>query len=330
MNALKFANTDPPLSKAKLHRNDVSSRLKASFTLAFAVAVVLLPVARGEVTGSAPTRAERIVSMAPSITEVLYALGLGEKVVGVTRYCRYPPEAANKPKVGAYLDPNYEAILVLKPDLVILLKGSGDTVERLKQLQIDSLVVDHGSIEGILLSLRQIGEKCGVPDKATELEATMRRQLGEIRKKVEKCSRPRVLISAGRTLGTGSLQEIYVPGPGNFYDQVIQLAGGTNAYSGPVPYPVVSAEGVLQMNPDVIIEVAPDLEARRLDRKAILAEWQQLSGVTAVKKGCIYIFEEDFAAIPGPRILRLADKMARILHPEAFVDTSASQIGSVP
>ncbi|MGQ9663438.1 MAG: ABC transporter substrate-binding protein [Kiritimatiellia bacterium] len=277
-----------------------------------------------------PRTIGRIVSLAPSITETLFALGLGDRVVGVTQYCRYPPAAVTRTKVGAYLDPNYEAILSLQPDLVILLEGQPDVHQRLTRLGFELLTVNHTTIEGILKSFEQIGERCGVLEKASQVRDSMRYRLTEIEKRTAGRPRSRVLVSSGRTLGTGNLQEVYVPGPGNFYDTLIWLAGGTNAYSGPLSYAVVSAEGILRMNPDVVIELAPDLEAQQVDRKKILAEWQQLPDVAAVRNGRVYIFDESYVAIPGPRIVLLVEKMAQVIHPEAFLSTNFTDRASQP
>ena len=262
----------------------------------------------------------RIVSLAPSITETLYALGLMDRVVGVTRYCDYPPEALKIKKVGGYYDPNYEAILMLEPDLIIMLEEHEAPREHLTKLGFSVVAVNHKSIPGILQSIESIGEICGVLQKAKFITGDIRARMERILEKTEGLPSPRVLVSIGRNMGSGTLEDVYISGKEGFYDEMILRIGGVNAYSGGVAFPVVSGEGIIRMNPEVIIDMVPDLEERGWGPETIYRAWDALSQVDAVKKGRVYVFGEDYVAVPGPRFIDIMERMAQVMYPDVHWD----------
>ncbi len=258
----------------------------------------------------------RIVSMAPSITETLFALDLADRVAGVTRYCDFPPEAKAKPQVGGLLDPNYEAIVALEPDLAILLTIHDEAGARLKALGISTLVVEHRTLDGILDSFRLIGEASGAPAAAEALVADCERRMERVRRRTVGLERPRVLISSARELGSGRLGTVYAAGKGQWYDNLIDAAGGTNVFEdGSGQFPAISSEGLLRLDPDVVIEMAPDLADASYTREDILAEWATLPDMTAVKTGRVYVLGGDYVPVPGPRFVRTLEDMAKVLHP---------------
>jgi iron complex transport system substrate-binding protein len=259
----------------------------------------------------------RIVSLAPSITEVLYALGLGDRVVGVTRYCEYPLEVQTKPKVGGYFDPNFEAILTLRPDLVILLEEHERSLPGFQKLGLRTHAVNHKSVEGILESFRSIARVCGVEARGRELARDLENRLRRIRLRTQNAPKPRVLMAVDRTPGIGRLADVYVAGPGSFSEKLIEFAGGVNAYHwAGVTYPVVSPEGILQCNPDVIIDLMQRVDQKAQDAQSYLADWQEVADVTAVKQGRVYAFKKNYTFVPGPRLIRTVEDLARLLHPE--------------
>jgi len=261
---------------------------------------------------------ERIVSLAPSITEILFALGAGENVVGVTRYCSYPPEAAGRSRVGGLFDPNLEKIVSLRPDLVVMLETNADT-PAFEELGLHRLVVSHKNIEGILESFTTIGRALEEPAKAERMVAEIRARLERIERKTASRPRRRVMFSVYRNAGSGSLEEVTVVGGGEgFYNGVIRAAGGENACRNrAVPFPVVSPESILGMNPEVIIDLVRLQTGPKPGRQKILADWQQVADVEAVAGGRVYVLDDDFASIPGPRFILLVEKLARLFHPEA-------------
>ncbi len=249
----------------------------------------------------------RIVSLAPSITETLFALGLGERVVGVTRYCTYPPEVREKAKVGGFLDPNLEGIVALHPDLVVMLQEHDQAIPGLRELGLNRLVVSHKSLEGILESIGTIGDRCHRATEAKALVARLRLRMDAVQRAAASLPPTRVMLCIDRTRGTGGITDCYVAGPDGYLNRLITMAGGQNVFADEqVPFPVVSSEGILHANPEVIVELASwqadDVETLRND-------WNSLSGVEAVRTGQVHVFTDDFAPIPGPRFVLLLERL---------------------
>jgi len=234
-------------------------------------------------------------------------------VVGVTRYCDYPPDALRKAKVGGYSDPNYEAIAMLKPDLVVALPEHDAFKRSLEQLALNTLSVDHRNIRGILDSLSTLGKRCGAALKARAIVADIERRRARIREKTHGLSRPRVLISVGRSMHSSSLSDVYCAGRDTFYDELLSLAGGTNAYQGQiVRFPSLSVEGILRLNPEVVIDIIPGFK----DEAMALRAWSNVSKTNAAKNNRMHVFGDMYAARPGPRFILLLEAMAQVIHPE--------------
>ena len=264
---------------------------------------------------------ERIISMAPSVTEVLFALEQGDKVVGVTRYCDYPPEALEKTAIGGFLDPNYEAVVALKPDLVVLLPIHTDAQLRMEQLGIRTLTVEHRTLDGILESITIIGDASGSRSEAESMLADIRTRMSHIEKITDNLPRPTILLSAGRGMGTGKLEEVYVAGKNQWYDEVITLAGGRNAFTDEtIQFPALSGEGLYRLNPDVIIDMAPDLAGLGLTRQEVIREWDVMDKCSAVINNRVYVLDGDYTTIPGPRFIQVIEDVARVLHPDVDWD----------
>ena len=269
---------------------------------------------------AAESEPQRIISTVPSITEVLFELGLGNRVVGVSDFCNVPEAASSLPRTGGYLNPNYEAMLELKPDLVIVLAESTDLQERLKSFGFTTLVVNHQSIDGILDSFVQIGNRCGAAsaEKAHELQAEINRRLETIAKRVAGLERPSVVLTLYFDDGT-AMQSTTIAGKNPFFERVLELAGGVNAaQNSTIAFPTVSREGMIELNPDVIIGIA-DVKAN--DPQIIDAfhkNWERFAAQTpAVKNKRMTLIAEDYAMVPGPRFVLLLEKITDILHPEA-------------
>jgi iron complex transport system substrate-binding protein len=241
----------------------------------------------------------RIISFAPSITETLFALGAGNRVVGVTRFCAYPPEVTRLPKVGGYVDPNYEQILRLEPDLVLLLRENSPITEFLAAHGIRYEVVDNDSVGAIATAIERIGTLCGAPERAGRLAGDLRREMAGAPRITPA---PRVLFCVGRDHpGSGSITRAYLASPKSIYNEVIVLAGGHNVMTDTgAAYPMVSGEGILRLNPDIIIEVTAT--AGPEGAPGAENDWRQLATVAAVKNGQLFRLTADYAYIPGPRI----------------------------
>jgi iron complex transport system substrate-binding protein len=241
----------------------------------------------------------RIISFAPSITETLFALGLGDRVIGVTRFCTYPQQVKKLPRIGGYLDPNYEMILSLKPDLVLLLKEHSALIEFLNRNRIRHQVIDNENVSAILRSFRTIGSLCGAQKQADSIVASIR---SEMAGPAPTQQRPKILVCIGRdNPGAGSISKIFVAGPISFYSQLVNDAGGENAYAdSSFSYPSFSAEGIIRLAPDIIIDLMSSVAGVAQDK--VRSDWQSLSMVPAVKNNLVFCPSDDYMTIPGPRI----------------------------
>lgn len=267
---------------------------------------------------SAVSPPARIVSTAPSITEMLYALGLGDRVVGVTTFCHYPPEAASKPKIGNYLRPDLETIVALRPDLVVMERTGVRQAERLPALKLNVLEVDDGTIPGIYESIQRIGAAAGVPDRAAALCAEIRGGLDQIRRRLAQLPRRRILFVVGHT--PGRLENLIAAGRGSYLDQVIELAGAANIFRDAVAtYPKVSIEQVLARNPEVIVdmgEMAQTTGVTEQQKRAVVALWNRYPVLAAVKQRRVFAVASDIFVVPGPRVVEAARAFAQMAHPE--------------
>ena len=252
----------------------------------------------------------RIISLAPSITEMIYFLGLGDRLVGVTRFSYFPEEARNKPRVGAYTDINVEKVITLNPDLVIATADGnkrGD-VEMLEEIGIPVYVVNPRRVNQVLDTIEKLGEICGVPDRAKRLVSYLRERVVRVVKAVEKKARPRVLLVI-------HVKPLMSVNRNTIHHDIIRLAGGMNMTEGqPITYPKLSMEEVIRKRPDVIIISSMKRgEGFEKARKQWFLRWPTLP---AVRKGNVYLIDSDLIDRPAPRIVRGLEEMARLIHPE--------------
>ncbi len=270
---------------------------------------------------------DRIVSLSPSITEVLYALDLGPNVVGVTRYCRYPADARTKPKVGGYVDPDAEALIRLQPDWVMVREEQTQLRHQLTGLGFRLLPVDHRNAPGILNSIRQIGKTCQREPEANALIQSLQTQIAQVTERVKTTrQRPKVLVVIDRDVQSDRLHWAFVAGQDGFYDWMITQAGGQNA----VPaerkgFLQISPEGILKLNPDVILETTASIGPDQTGDASIKMNgirpvsdrtWQALQRVSAVKAHRVYHLTADYMVIPGPRFVSILRRFAQAIHPE--------------
>jgi iron complex transport system substrate-binding protein len=279
------------------------------------VAIALLAlVASYAWTASAPAR---IVSTSPSITETLFALGLGDRVVGVSTYCRFPLQVLKLPKVGTFLKPDAELIAALRPDLVVVHEVADGVDRRLGALRIPFIVVDRGTMASVFSSIRQIAAATGVAPRGDALVADLERRLGEVRRAGAAAPRRRVLFIIGRRPGT--LADLVAVGPGSYINDLIEIAGGTNvmAIAGQPEYPRISMETVLRLDPDVIIDTVDmgDTEAERRASGPINERlWAEFGSLRAIKARRLHAATTDALVVPGPRVVEAAEWIAALLR----------------
>ncbi|MFQ5992675.1 MAG: ABC transporter substrate-binding protein [Nitrospiraceae bacterium] len=254
----------------------------------------------------------RIVSLAPSITETLYAIGAGEQIVGVTEFCDYPPEAKSKPKVG-YARPNLETIVSLRPDLVLAPAEfvRVDILAKLERLKLAVYVMEARSLEDIVSHTQTIGKMLARSEGATSLTAEMRGRVKEVKSRTKSLSRPRVLY----VLNSDPLITV---GPESFIHQLIEMAGGSNvAADAPTAYPRLSMEEVLSKDPELILFPVGVAEGIPEHEQQL---WKRWTTMTAVKQGRLAQISADLLNRPGPRIVEGLERLAQIIHPKAFGD----------
>jgi iron complex transport system substrate-binding protein len=260
---------------------------------------------------------QRIVSLSPAITETVFALGQGDKVVAVTDYCDYPPAAQALPKVGGYTDTSLEAIVAKKPDLVIMLQAQQRLQQQLQQLGIKTHAVDTSGLMDIEAAIASIGQLTGQKQQAEQLLAGIHQLIERVTTKVAGAEPVRTLISIAHYVNSDQLETVYVAGQQDFYNDLLDLAGGRNVYtSQQIKVPSVTREGIIRMNPDVIIDVFPEADDHQSNMQQVRQQWQQLDMVSAVKAERVHILERDYASVPGPRVFQLLPEFARLLHPQ--------------
>ena len=263
---------------------------------------------------------QRVVSTAPAITEALYALGLGDRVVGVTTFCNYPPAAKVKPKIGTYLQPNYEAIVALSPDLVIIEKSLIPFQSKFAALRLKTLAVGHESVDEFLESIRQIARATGVPSKGEEVAGGIRQSLDSLAAQTKKLPRRKLLFIVGRN--PGELTGLIAVGRGSYLNELISAAGGVNVFGDATQsYLRISAEQLLARDPEVIVDMgdmADTGKASDAQRTAVVRLYDQQPKLAAVRRRAVHAVAADLFVVPGPRAVDAARAFARMLHPEVF------------
>ncbi|MDC0357747.1 helical backbone metal receptor [Oligoflexia bacterium] len=257
----------------------------------------------------------RIISLSPSITEVLYALDLGQDLVGVTRYDRYPSDVDLKQKIGGFLDPNYEAIVALQPTVIFLLSEHIDSSKKLKKLGLNIVTLDHRNISGILDSILKVGKLCHRKSTATALKNRLQGQGQAIKRRIAGKAPVKTLVVIGGGAAEGALKNVYISGQDGFYSELLTYAGGENVYKDKtISMPTVSLEGLGELDPDVIIEVVYPGVLSFNEEKRVLEGWSKLSHLDAVKNKRVYLLKDDFISIPGPRYVEALKRFVGILH----------------
>lgn len=251
----------------------------------------------------------RIVSLAPGITETLYALGLDDKIAGVTTFCDWPVAARKKPRIGGFSNPSIEKIVALKPDLVIATADGNrkDTVQQLARLGLPVYVINPLTINGFLRSILHIGEITNREKDAGQLVEKNKKRLNNVSAQIRHKKKPRVFFQLG-------LEPVFTVGRGTLINEVIELAGGVNvAGHDTARYPIYSAEGIMGTSPEIII-FAPMVNDKNF--AAVKRFWQKLGEISAVKNNKIYPMDADLINRASPRIFDAIEIMAHIFHPD--------------
>ena len=289
--------------------NTMNQRKKIITVYLFAVSLIILSwhsISAAEAPGP-----QRVVSLAPSVTETLFALGFGDRVVGVTTYCDYPPEARRLPKIGGFTNPSVEAIVATRPDLVIGINDSSHPVKtkELEGLGIKIALISVTSLDEILNSFKSVARMLGRQEAGDKLAQEINRQFEQVKKRVAPVPRRSTLLAVG-------LRPLVAVGGKNFIDELITLAGGDNiAGNAAQPWLNLPDEYVIAKAPQVIIQAGMGSE-----RGTSAKYWSDLKSIPAVKEGRVYSYPSDKILRPGPRVGEGLEEIARLVHPECFVE----------
>ncbi len=269
------------------------------FLLAATVAVP--PVAQW--LGSPPRKVDRIVSLAPSATEIIFALGAGNRVVGVTRYDNFPAAASKLPRVGGFIDPDPEAIVSLKPDMIVAVRTSGGRkrVDTLVRMGIPVLVVPAQSLDDMWIAIKALGDAVGAPDAAAKMREELRASIEDVRTTHANLEQLRALIVIGH-------RPLVTSGAETYLDRLLHLVAAKNVVSRGGAYPTLDIESVVALDPDVIIDVTIPADVNF---------WNRFQVLRAVKNGRVIQLNEEGLLRPGPRLPTALEVLAKALRPEA-------------
>jgi iron complex transport system substrate-binding protein len=261
-----------------------------------------------------PCRADRIVSLAPNLTEILFAIGLDDEIVGVTIDSDYPLKAVEKPKVGTFWQPNIEAVVAAKPNLVITLdfEQQKNLAERLRQIGYQNLMVNIEKVNDLFIAINKIGTATNRRQQATELVNLIKTKLQHLAKLVRAGPKVRVLWVVQR-------EPLRVAGRDTFVNEMIELAGGENAIGSTVhKYPPLGSEQVLASYTGVIIEPTMGSDDIKDQRDRVLQYWSKFKYIPAVASNRVYVIDGDKVSRLGPRLYEGTETIARCLRPEIF------------
>jgi len=278
----------------------------------FVALLVVVGALEGVGRAAAP---QRIVSIIPAVTEMIFAMGDGGKLVGVTSFDRFPPEVSRITRVGALLDPDLERILGLKPDLVVLYDTQSELKQRLDRAGIPYYSYEHRALADIMTTIRAVGTRIGSERRGEQLATDLERSIAMIRSSVSRFARPRTLLVFERD--PSSLRDIYASGGYGFMHDMLEAAGGADVFADLHQQSVqAGTELILARRPEVIIELRYGDSVRTSAIPGQMQAWNALAAVPAVRNGRVHALVGDEFVTPGPRVATAIRELARTIHPE--------------
>ena len=276
-------------------------------------AAVLLTVAVALAARQQPLATpKRIVSLVPAVTEMLFAVGAGPRVVGVSSFDRFPPDVERLPRVGALLDPDVERILSLRPDLVVVYRSQTDVLAQLGRAGIPSFVYSHAGLADVTVTMRRLGERIGSSTEAEKLATEIERRIETVRAASANAVGPKTLVVFGRD--AFALRGIYASGGVGFVHDMVTAAGGDNVFADAKREAIqATTELIIARAPEMILE----LRAEPMDREAKEKEvrtWSSLVSVPAVRSGKVRILDDSRTVVPGPRVAEGIELIAAALR----------------
>ena len=297
----------------------MSCRAKIATTGFLLLHLIALGTTAPSVRAAPASGPKRIVSLAPSVTETIFALGFGDRLVGVTTYCDYPAAAKQLPKIGSFTNPSLEAIVAKRPDLVL---GVSSATEPTKAREIERLglklrLISLNQVSDILQSIVTIAQLLEAPQAGATLRSDIEAQIERVKNRVAPASRRPTLLAVG-------LRPLVAVGGRNYLDELITLAGGENIAGGATqPWLNLPDEYIVAKAPQVIIEAGMGS-----DRGQSARHWRDLQSIPAVRERRVYAYPSDKILRPGPRIGEGLEEIARMIHPECFAQTARADKGN--
>ena len=265
-----------------------------------------------------PYPVKRIISLAPSITEILFALGLNEEIAAITKFCDYPEAALSKPRIGGFVNPDTEKIVSLKPDLIIGIRDGNrmDTVDRLNDFGFPVYLIDPKGFDGVLGTIKNIGEVVGREKESRRLMKDMVDKRENMIALSRSLSKPKVFFQVGDV-------PLITVGKGTLADDLIRLAGGRSiSENESESYPSYSIETILAKAPEIII--MSSMESKK-DRTNLIKRWQNWKTIPAVKMNAIHVVDSNLVDRPTPRIVEGLETLVRIIHPELLKEKTVRE-----
>jgi iron complex transport system substrate-binding protein len=293
--------------------------LPHEFTARILLALVLIIVSSSFLWAgnTVNASANRIVSTSPSITEILFNLGLKNRVVAVTDFCKYPLDACKLPSIGGMLNPNMEAVVSLNPDLIIHQSENSKFANNAKNLGINTLEVSMDNLGDIFESVKTLGINLKCQDSANKLLLHLKEGITYYQER--RLPKKKVLLLLGD--GNDPSRDLYAVGPGTFLNELLELSGGQNIISNSqARYPKLSKEYIINISPEIIIEAGPKSNLSKEDIEFRIKAWGRFPTIEAVKKKQIYFIGADYILIPGPRLLKTIERFSQAIHPELLAD----------
>ena len=267
-------------------------------------------------TGAPPQQAaaQRVVTLSPALSEIAFAIGAGERVVGVADFTEHPPEAAKLPRLGAFINPNLELLASLRPDLVVV-QGQADKIRDYCRDHHQAFVAYQlDSVADVFTVARDLGARLGRTAEAEQVAKRWRAELDAVRETVSAEPRVKAFLSVGRP--EGRLTSMTTCSDKTFLSELLTTAGGDNVFGDALEkYPQPSLESLVQRGPEVVIDLQPGGMGGRTGATPV-SDWQAVSSVPAVRNGRVIVLSEDYLLIPGPRMVNTARLLARTLHPK--------------
>ncbi|HSW60847.1 MAG TPA: helical backbone metal receptor [bacterium] len=279
---------------------------------ALAIVLILFTGCKDEKRADASI-CKRIVSTAPSITSTLFELGLGDKIAGVTDNCKLPDGVRNISRIGKVLDINSESVMMLKPDTAIVLSANEPLARKMNNLKINTIVVDQSTIDGFMFSLKIIGEICSVQESAADLNYRIEEKLNSVVNSFKPDKSLKIMVVAGRDYFDEGIKDVYIAGRDGFYDKIMTIIGVQNVYQGSLTYPKIQVEGIMTLDPDVIIDVVTMENISEEKLVSMQKNWDKLNNLKAVKNKKVFMINKDYWSIPGPGYVRIVEDFIEMM-----------------